>query len=129
MDEASLINDFRSVISKLNSREKFDLVSGALKALQIESDTREKVKNHEKSNDQLEKVDGIEYNTLTLRHHLDNTSMKPQENKPCDATEELSINKREIILQQRIEELQNENKNLLEAMENLDEEHTQSIGK
>lgn len=124
MDEASLINDFRSVISKLNSREKFDLVSGALKALQIES---EKVKDHEKSNEQLEKVDGIEYNTLTLRHHLDNISM--QQNKPSDTTEEVSINKREIILQQRIEELQNENKDLSDAMEKLDQEHTQSIGK
>ncbi|XP_029168534.1 thyroid receptor-interacting protein 11-like [Nylanderia fulva] len=127
LDEASLINDFRSVISKLNSREKFDLVSGALKALQIESETREKVKNHEKSNDQLEKVDGIEYNTLTMRHHLDNASV--QENKSSDTTEEFSINKREIILQQRIEELQNENKDLLEAMEKLDEEHSQSIEK
>ena len=124
LDEASLINDFRSVISKLNSREKFDLVSGALKALQIES---EKVKDHEKSNEQLEKVDGIEYNTLTLRHHLDNISM--QQNKPSDTTEELSINKREIILQQRIEELQNENKDLSDAMEKLDQEHTQSIEK
>lgn len=127
MDEASLINDFRSVISKLNSREKFDLVSGALKALQIENETHEKVKDHEKSNEQLEKVDGIEYNTLTLKHHLDNISL--QQNKPSDTIQEPLVNKREIILQQRIEELQNENKDLLDAMEKLDEEHTQSIGK
>lgn len=112
-------------MSKLNSREKFDLVSGALKALQIESEIHEK-QNHEKSNEQLEKVDGIEYNTLTLRHHLDNISLQQ---KPSDTTQELLINKREILLQQRIEELQNENKDLLDAMEKLDEEHTQSIGK
>ncbi|KAL6436248.1 hypothetical protein ACFW04_004666 [Cataglyphis niger] len=127
LDEASLINDFRSVISKLNSREKFDLVSGALKALQIENETHEKVKDHEKSNEQLEKADDIEYNTLTLKHHLDNISL--QQNKPSDSIQEPLVNKREIILQQRIEELQNENKDLLDAMEKLDEEHTQSIEK
>lgn len=127
LDEISLINDFRSVMSKLNSREKFDLVSGALKALQIESEMREK-KNHEKSNEQLEKVEnGIEYNTLTLKHHLDNISL--QQNKPSDTSQELLINKREVILQQRIEELENENKDLLDAMNKLDEEHTQSIEK
>lgn len=113
-------------MSKLNSREKFDLVSGALKALQIESEMHEK-KNHEKSNEQLEKVDGIEYNTLTLRHHLDNISL--QQNKPSDTSQELLINKREVMLQQRIEELENENKDLLDAMDKLDEEHTQSVGK
>ncbi|XP_070162015.1 thyroid receptor-interacting protein 11 [Polyergus mexicanus] len=128
LDEASLINDFRSVISKLNSREKFDLVSGALKALQIESETlNEKVKDRGKSNERLEKVDGIEYNTLTLKHHLDNISL--QQNKSSDTIQEALANKREIILQQRIEELQNENKDLLDAMEKLDEEHTQSIEK
>ncbi|XP_029665298.1 thyroid receptor-interacting protein 11-like isoform X1 [Formica exsecta] len=126
LDEASLINDFRSVISKLNSREKFDLVSGALKALQIESETRNE-KDREKSNEQLEKVDGIEYNTLTLKHHLDNISL--QQNKSSDTIQESLSNKREIILQQRIEKLQNENKDLLDAMEKLDEEHTQSIEK
>ncbi|GAB1864758.1 Thyroid receptor-interacting protein 11 [Camponotus japonicus] len=126
LDEISLINDFRSVMSKLNSREKFDLVSGALKALQIESEMHEK-KNHEKSNEQLEKVDGIEYNTLTLRHHLDNISL--QQNKPSDTSQEFLINKREVMLQQRIEELENENKDLLDAMDKLDEEHTQSVEK
>lgn len=83
----------------MNSREKFDLVSGALKALQIESETHEKIKDHEKSR-----------------------------NKSNDAIEELPSNKEEIM-QRRIEELTNENKDLLNAMEKLDEEHTQSIGK
>ncbi|XP_012214535.1 thyroid receptor-interacting protein 11 [Linepithema humile] len=99
LDEASLIHDFRSVISKLNSREKFDLVSGALKALQIESETHEKIKDHEKL-----------------------------QNKSNDAIEELPSNKEEI-LQTRIEELKNENKDLSNAMEKLDEEHAQSIEK
>ncbi|XP_072752797.1 uncharacterized protein [Anoplolepis gracilipes] len=126
LDEASLINDFRSVISKLNSREKFDLVSGALKALQIESETHEKIKDHEKSNEQLEKVDAVECNALTLKH-LDNISL--QQNKSSDTSEEILGNKREVILQQRIEQLQNENKDLQDAMEKLDEEHTQSIEK
>lgn len=122
MDEASLINDFRSVISKLNSREKFDLVSGALKALQIENETHEKIKDREKSNEELEKVDGFEYDSLALKH----TSL--QQGKPQNTAEELLINKEEM-LQKRTEELQNENKDLLDAMEKLDEEHTQSIGK
>ncbi|XP_011692596.1 PREDICTED: thyroid receptor-interacting protein 11 [Wasmannia auropunctata] len=122
LDEASLINDFRSVISKLNSREKFDLVSGALRALQIENETHEKIKDHEKSNEELEKVGGYEYNSLALKH------TDSQQSKPHDTAEGLSISKEEV-LQKRIEELQNENKDLLNAMEKLDEEHTQSIEK
>lgn len=106
----------------MNSREKFDLVSGALKALQIENETHEKIKDHEKSNEELEKVDDFEYNTSALKH------TSSQQDKPYDTTEELLINKEEM-LQKRIEELQNENKDLLDAMEKLDEEHTQSIGK
>lgn len=106
----------------MNSREKYDLVSGALKALQIENETHEKIKDHEKSNEELEKIDGFEYNSLALKH------TSSQQGKPHGTTEELSINKEEI-LQQRIKELQNENKDLQDAMEKLDEEHTQSIGK
>ncbi|KAG5327287.1 TRIPB protein, partial [Pseudoatta argentina] len=123
LDESSLINDFRSVISKLNSREKFDLISGALKALQIENEaqkeTIEKIKDHEKSN-QDEKVDVFEHNSLALKHG------SSQQGKPHDTTEELLFNK-EDMLQERIEELQNENKDLLNVMEKLDEEYTQSI--
>jgi len=123
LDEASLINDFRSVISKLNSREKFDLVSGALKALQIENETHEKIKDHEKSNEEFKKVgDFGEYNSLALKY------TNSQQDKSHDTVEELLINKEEM-LQKRIEELQSENKELLDAMEKLDEEHTQSIGK
>jgi len=125
LDEASLINDFRSVISKLNSREKFDLISGALKALQIENEVQkeaiEKIKDHEKSNQDFEKVDVFEYNSLALKY------ASSQQGKSHDTTEEL-FNKEEI-LQKRIEELQNENKDLLNVMEKLDEEYTQSIGK
>jgi len=119
LDEASLINDFRSVISKLNSREKFDLVSGALKALEIENETHEKIKDHEKSNEGFKKVG--EY-SLALKY------TSSQQGKSHDTGEEFLINKEEM-LQKRIEELQSENKELLDAMEKLDEEHTQSIGK
>lgn len=121
MDEASLINDFRSVISKLNSREKFDLISGALKALQIENETHEKI-NQKKSNEEFEKISGFEYNSLALKR------TSSQQDKLNNTAEEFLTNKEET-LQKRIEELQNENKDLLEAMEKLDEEHTQSIGK
>ncbi|KAL6266878.1 hypothetical protein P5V15_003706 [Pogonomyrmex californicus] len=124
LDEVSLINDFRSVISKLNSREKFDLISGALKALQIENETHEKIKDHEKPNDEPEKVDGFANKSLTLKH-----TSSQQQDKPNDAIEELSIDKEEKMLQKKIEELQNENKDLLDAMEKLDEEHSQSIEK
>lgn len=128
LDEATLVSDFRSIISKLNSREKFDLVSGALKALQIESETRGKVKDQEKS-DSDEKlgrvVGGFEYNSSALRHHFDANS---EPSKPCDANEEHSTNKEETW-RKRIEELENKNKELAEAMEKLDEDHTRSIGK
>lgn len=127
MDDATLVSDFRSIMSKLNSREKFDLVSGALKALQIESETRGKMKDHEKSDsddEKLGKAGGFEYNPLTLRHHFDGNS---EQSRQSDTNEEHSTN-REEILRKRIEELENKNKDLLEAMEKLDEEHTRSIG-
>ncbi|XP_011158549.2 thyroid receptor-interacting protein 11 isoform X2 [Solenopsis invicta] len=120
LDEASLINDFRSVISKLNSREKFELINGALKALQIENETHEKIKDHEKSDEELEKISGLEYNCSAVKH------TNSQQYKMHDTVEELSIDKEEM-LQKRIEELQNENKYLLDSMEKLDEEHAQSI--
>lgn len=104
-------------MSKLSSREKFDLVSGALKALQIENETRGKMKDHEK----FDRVGGFDYNPL--KHHFDS-----DQGKLGDTNEEHSAN-REEILRKKIEELESKNKDLLEAMEKLDEEHTQSIGK
>lgn len=128
LDEATLVSDFRSIISKLNSHEKFDLVSGALKALQIESETHGKMNDqHEKSDsdEKLGRAGGFEYNPLTLKHHFDANS---EPDKPSDTNDEHSTN-REDTLRKRIEELENKNKDLLEAMEKLDEEHAQSIGK
>ncbi|XP_014484270.1 PREDICTED: thyroid receptor-interacting protein 11-like isoform X2 [Dinoponera quadriceps] len=126
LDETTLVNDFRSIISKLNSHEKFDLVSGALKALQIESDTRGKMKEHEKSDsdEKFGRVGGFEYNPLTLRQYFDANSEQPS--KPSDTNEEHSTQKEEI-LRKRIEELENKNEDLLQAMEKLDEGHSQSI--
>lgn len=127
MDEITLTNDFRSVISKLNSREKFDLLNGALKALQIENETFDKDKDRKMSNEELKKIGDVEYNPLALKHHFD---ANLQQTTPNDTTQEFSINKEEMQnLYKRIEELENENKDLLNAMENLDEEHAQSIGK
>lgn len=124
MDEASLINDFRSVISELNSREKFDLVSGALiKALQMESESREKLRNHEKSYEELGKVDDFEHDRLLApKNHFD----PQQQSKSSDGE---FLTEKERTLQRRIEELETENKDLSDAMEKLDEEHSQSIGK
>ncbi|XP_020300558.1 thyroid receptor-interacting protein 11-like isoform X2 [Pseudomyrmex gracilis] len=124
LDEASLINDFRSVISELNSREKFDLVSGALiKALQMESETREKLKNHEKSYEELGKVDDFEYDRLLAsKNHFDSQ----QQSKSSDGE---FLTEKEKTLQRRIEELETENKDLSDAMEKLDEEHSQSVEK
>lgn len=127
MDEATLTNDFRSVISKLNSREKFDLINGALKALQIENETFDKVKDCKTSNEESNIADDVEYNSLATKHQFDTNS---QESKSNDTTRECSINKEEMqSLRERIEELENENKDLFNAMENLDEQHAQSIGK
>lgn len=128
MDETTLIDDFRSVISKLNSRERADLANGLLKALQIEaSETHENIEDHEKSDsdEKLEKdEDGFEYNPR-LRQYFDGNL---EQSKPSDITGEHSVT-RDEVLRKRIEELENENKDLGEALEKLDEEHTQSIGK
>ena len=48
-DETALINDFRTVLSKLNSLEKLDLVRGALKALETENEKYSEANKQEKS--------------------------------------------------------------------------------
>ncbi|XP_032668053.1 thyroid receptor-interacting protein 11-like isoform X2 [Odontomachus brunneus] len=124
LDEATLVSDFRSIMSKLNSREKFDLVSGALKALQIESETCGKMKGHEKSDsdEKLDRLGSFEYNPL--KHHFD---MNSEQSKQNNTNEEQHSTNKEEVLRKRIEELENKNKDLLETMEKLDEEHSQSI--
>jgi len=114
------------VISKLNSREKFDLINGALKALQIENETFDRVKERKMSNEELKRVtDDAEYDPLAPKHHANS-----QQSRPNDATQEFLINKEEMRkLRRRVEELENENKDLLNATEKLDEQHTQSVGK
>jgi len=117
------------VISKLNSREKFDLINGALKALQIENERFDRVKDQRKmSNEELKRAtDDAEYAPLALKHHLDANS---QQSRPNDAIQEFPINKEEMRkLRTRVEELENENKDLLGATVKLDEQHAQSIGK
>lgn len=113
------------MISKLDSQEKFELLSEALRALQIESGACEKNKIHEKSDsdEKHEKIDNLD--SLVSKYYIDEDS---ERRKTVDKIDETLTNKEEI-LHKRIGILQNENKDLLDAMEKLDEEYTQSIGR
>lgn len=118
-DETALINDFRTVLSKLNSLEKLDLVRSALKALESENEKQSKGNKQEKS-DFDEKFKGPDNESVSLKANSEN-------HKRHDDFIEASSN-REAELYKKIEELQEENKRLFTSVEELDQQHEESIG-
>lgn len=113
-DETALISDFRTVLSELNSLEKLDLVRTALKALETENEKHAATDRQEKSDfdEKFKKRDGFDVHS---EHH-----------KRHDGFIEASSNK-DTELYKRIEELQEENKRLLASVEELDQQHDESI--
>lgn len=125
-DEIALINDFRTVLSKLNSLEKLDLVRGALKALETENEKYSEANKQEKSDfdEKFKRPNSVSHETAALKPNFDVSS----ENHMRDEFIKVSSNK-ESELYKKIEELQEENKRLFASVEELDQQHEQSIGK
>lgn len=99
-----MINDFRTVLSKLNSLQKLDIVRGALKALETETETCSKANKQEKFD-------------------FDETFKRPS-----SVDHESASSNMESELYKKIEELQEENKTLFASVEELDQQHEESIG-
>lgn len=96
------MSDFRQAISKLASPEQFDLIRSALLALENENEQfHSGTTEKEKSDMEAFDVEG------KSRTHQNN---------------------RELALQRRIEELETENQNLTATVEELDKQHSESIG-
>ncbi|KAG7206748.1 hypothetical protein KM043_000671 [Ampulex compressa] len=121
LDETTLINDFRTVISKLNSLEKLDLVRGALKALETENEMSGEWNKREKS-DFDEKLERVQESTGSRSTSDLNSDLHNQK----DGSMEKS-SKREAEMSKKIEELREENKRLFASIEELDQQHVESI--
>ncbi|XP_053975197.1 thyroid receptor-interacting protein 11-like isoform X2 [Hylaeus volcanicus] len=125
-DETALINDFRTVLSKLNSLEKLGLVRNALKALETENEKYSDANEQEKSDsdEKLKKHNNtVGHESVAVKPNFDVDSDLQKRN---DGFIEAS-NNRESELYKKIEELQEENKRLFTSVEQLDQQHEESI--
>ncbi|KOX74093.1 Thyroid receptor-interacting protein 11 [Melipona quadrifasciata] len=126
-DETALINDFRTVLSKLNSLEKLDLVRGALKALETENEKYSEANEQEKSDfdEKFKRPASVNHEPVPLKPNFDVSS---ENHVGHDGFIETSSN-RESELYKKIEELEEENKRLFANIEELDQQHEESIEK
>lgn len=126
-DETALINDFRTVLSKLNSLEKLDLVRNALKALETENEKQSAANKQEKSDfdEKFKRHTTVDYDSVAV---MPNFGVSAELHKRHDAFVGTSSN-RESELQKKIEDLQEENKRLFASVEELDHQHEEAIGK
>lgn len=108
LDESTFVNDFRAAISKLDSHEQVHLIRCALHALELDNG------NESKDNDD-EKTNIARKRSNSQRYH--------------DETATNGVHNRETDLLDKIAKLQEENKNLTASIEELDQQHSQSIGK
>ncbi|XP_035726493.1 thyroid receptor-interacting protein 11-like isoform X2 [Vespa mandarinia] len=114
-DEIALVNDFYTVISKLDYQEKVKLIREALRNLENDKQKSSLIGKKEKS-DTDEKFDKTNENNES-------------ENFKSDIQDSSSLSNREAELSRKILELQDENKNLNIGIEELDRQHTESIEK
>ncbi|XP_011298420.1 thyroid receptor-interacting protein 11 [Fopius arisanus] len=98
-DELAFINDFRAAISKLDSHEQVNLIRCTLSALEMDNGA---TGNEEKS-DIGKKV-------------------RPEQTSN-------GVNNRELELRRKIKKLQEENESLSSSIEELDQQHAQSMEK
>ncbi|KAI4479798.1 hypothetical protein M0804_010848 [Polistes exclamans] len=112
-DEIALVNDFNTVISKLDYQEKVKLFREVLRNLENDKQKSSLI-DKEKMYDSIEKLDKSSENNLS-------------ENLKLDSQESSISNNREAELSTKILELQNENKNLNNSMEELDRQHAEFI--
>ena len=102
-DELTLVNDFRTAISKLASAEQHNLVKSALAALENEE--------AEHSSGEKEKSDSEGFDAEGKSRHVKAGDENEQE-----------------LLRKRIEELEADNQGLTASMEELDRQNAESIG-
>ncbi|XP_057341818.1 thyroid receptor-interacting protein 11-like [Microplitis mediator] len=107
LDESTFVNDFRAAISKLDSHEQIHLIRCALHALELDNG------NELKDNDD-EKKNTLKKRYYSQRYHDESTN---------------GVHNREVDLLDKINKLQEENKNLTASIEELDQQHSQSIEK
>ncbi|KAK0161833.1 hypothetical protein PV327_008245 [Microctonus hyperodae] len=112
LDESAFVNDFRAAISKLNSSDQIHLVRCALNALELENGACE-------SRGSNEKLDiGRKKNLISQYNHIEESG---NTNGMHD--------KKDTELQNKIQKLEEENKSLLVSIDELDQQHAQSIEK
>ncbi|XP_033323487.2 uncharacterized protein LOC117218876 isoform X1 [Megalopta genalis] len=118
-DETALTNDLRAVLSKLNSLEKQDLVRSALRALETE--------NQQKRNEtgRQEKSVFEEKHSKPDNNFDQNELAGSTTRSGCDAVP----SNKETEFQKKIDELQEENQRLFASVEELDQQHEESIQK
>ncbi|XP_015431818.1 PREDICTED: thyroid receptor-interacting protein 11-like [Dufourea novaeangliae] len=128
-DETALVNDFRTVLSKLNSLEKLDLVRAALRALETENERHNSETDRQEKLDFDEKFkrpeDTVAHEPVAVKSGFDVNS---EHEKRHDGIIEASSNK-ESELYKKIEDLKEENKRLSTNVEELDQQHEESIQK
>ncbi|XP_024947809.1 thyroid receptor-interacting protein 11 isoform X2 [Cephus cinctus] len=122
-DEAVLVNDFRTIIAQLGSTEQLDLIHSALKALESENEKLRTPQKWEKSDsdEKIEKINDPGSDVSSLKANLHENSKERGDKQREDAYDN------EIELRKKIAELQEENKNLTISLEELDQQHTESI--
>ena len=128
MDEAALVNDFRTAISKLRSTEQLEIIKSALMALEIKNEKLRESKVEEKSQIEakLKKLNSDGFETISLiSGYEDNLNNREKE---VDVQSKEEFSKKEIELNRKIEELQEENRILTTNIEELDRQHSESIG-
>lgn len=109
-DEIALVNDFYTVISKLDYQEKVKLIRDALKNLESEKERSNVLEKEEKSDSDKKFGKTITNESVSLKSDVQD-----------------GLSNREAELARKITELQNENKNLNLNIEELDRQHTESI--
>lgn len=108
LDESTFVNDFRAAISKLDSHEQIHLIRCALHALELDNGSELKDNDDEKNN------------TLKKRYYSQ---------RYHDESNTNGVHNREVDLLDKINKLQEENKILTGSIEELDQQHSQSIGR
>lgn len=128
-DEAEVVKDFQKAMSKLKSSEQLELIKSALQALENENEKLKATKNEEKIDVQEKSVklnsDGFEAVPLIVGYEENsNNRSKIEETHSMD-----EFKKREIELNKKIQELQDENRILSNSVDELDQQHSESMEK
>ncbi|XP_033213023.1 thyroid receptor-interacting protein 11-like isoform X2 [Belonocnema kinseyi] len=129
MDESAVVNDFRMAISKLRSSEQLELIKSALLALDTENEKLIASKHEEKSavEEKLKKLNSDGFEAVPLISGYEENSNNYQKEDGSHLKEE--FNRKESELNKKFEELQKENKILTTNIEELDQQHSESIEK